>query len=103
VSKAGVDAGTVSSVFFCLGSPTFFYLLFKARFIPRVISLLGMLTALSVLFSTLATMIAPAFGARLQIVGLPLAAVEILTGFWLLIGGASLEFWNGQAETPHPT
>jgi hypothetical protein len=103
VSKGGVDAGTISSVYFCLGVPIFFYLLFKARFIPRVISLLGMLTALSVLVTTLATITAPALGARLQVVGLPLAGVEILTGLWLLIGGASLNFWNSGHREPQPT
>jgi hypothetical protein len=104
--RSEIAAGLVSSVYFCLGSTIFFYLLFKARFIPRIISLFGMLTTFSILITTCWTIIAPVYEARLQVVGLPLGAVvglplaaaEILTGLWLLLAGASPKYWNGGNE-----
>ena len=97
VSRAETDAGTIASVFFCLGVPIFFYLLFRARFIPRLISAVGLLTAFAILISVFVTAVAPALGAQVQaLVGLPLAAAEILTGFWLLIAGADTRYWSGR-------
>ena len=97
VSRAETDAGTIASVFFCLGVPVFFYLFFRARFIPRLISAVGLLTAFAILISVFLTAIAPTLGAQIQVVvGLPLAAAEILTGAWLLIGGANTKYWGSR-------
>jgi hypothetical protein len=99
VSRGELAAGSVSGVYFYFGATTFFYLLFKARFIPRIISVFGMFTAFLSLTSTLGTMIVPALEAKLQLVGAPLAATEILAGAWLLFAGASLKFWNSRNES----
>jgi hypothetical protein len=51
-------------------------------------------------------MSAPAHAAQLevvgQIVGLPLAGAEILTGLWLLFAGASLKYWNNNEHPSSP-
>ncbi len=100
VSRGEIAAGYVSAVYFYFGSTIFFYLLFKVRFIPRILSLFGMLATFSTLISSFGAMIAPAYEAQLQFVGLPLAAVEILTGLWLLFAGANLKYWNNANEDP---
>lgn len=95
----------VALLFFGLGSTTYFYLLVRSRYVPRVIALLGFVgSALTVLF-VLARMMFPAWEPAaiaavrelptvalvlLAIFFAPILAFEVILGVWLLAKGVRL-------------
>jgi uncharacterized membrane protein len=100
-----------------------FYLLFKSRFIPRLLACFGLLSSLLFLTLTLAHMLVPdvsvvgaavaalenAIGAAndgslrvlaSQLENVPMFITEVGTGLWLLVFGANLKYWRARAEEP---
>ena len=89
-------------LFFGLGSTTYMYLLFRSRYVPRALALLGLVgSALAALFA-LTRMLFPAFitaafaAARelppialalLALVLAPILLLEFVLGLWLLVKG----------------
>ena len=86
----GTNIGTV---FFAAGSTIYCYLLWKARLIPVPLSLLGLIGSLIVLVGvTVQTALSqPTYAGVSAVIWIPVAAFEIITGFWLLIKGAGID------------
>jgi len=80
----------VAGLFFAVGSTLFFYLLFKANYIPRALSVFGL--AASVLFAAVCkgTLLWPEHARLLQLGWLPMGLAEFVVGFWLLFKGLNL-------------
>lgn len=73
---------------FCAGALLFYPLLDKARIVPRVLSLWGVIT----LFPVLAATITAIFGLELPFfVYLPYVPFEFAIGIWILIKGVRLD------------
>jgi hypothetical protein len=77
---------TLSMVAFGLGALLFYWLLYKSRVIPRLLSLWGFATVPVVLGATIATV----FGCEVPFaVYLPYVPFEFVVGIWILVKGIS--------------
>jgi hypothetical protein len=75
---------TLLMLAFCLGAIPFYYLLDKARIVPRVLSLWGLLTVFPCLIGTLFSL----FGNPLPFaIYVPYAPFEFVIGVWILVKG----------------
>lgn len=92
VSHGYVVGFNVSLVYFSMGSMIFFYLLLKSRFIPRILSALGMLASGHITIVAFANLIVPsrAVGLSFGWEWAPMFVAEIATGLWLLVAGPNL-------------
>src|SRR4249919_1596302 len=81
----------IVAIFLGLGSTVFNYLLFKSRYIPRVLAVWGIFSSLLLLISQFAIVIFPEVEKTIipACYG-PIVIDEIALGFWLLIKGANL-------------
>ena len=88
VNGTAAEAGLV---LFGLGAATHACLLWKARYIPRVLSGLYVLVAVEVVASCLLIIVFPAVDARIDPwFILPDFVVELAVGLWLLVRGAKI-------------
>jgi hypothetical protein len=74
-------------IFYSLGCLMLFGLLFRAKLVPRFISVLGLITAVFGLSGLVSDMFGSGLG--LEIYGMPLALSQILLGIWLIIKGVN--------------
>jgi hypothetical protein len=75
---------TLHALVFCLGAILFYFLLYKSSFVPRGLSLWGLITVLPVLIGTLTAI----FGYDLPfILFLPYVPFEFVIGLWILVKG----------------
>ncbi|HYU47653.1 MAG TPA: DUF4386 domain-containing protein [Terriglobales bacterium] len=81
---AGFAAYNISAIFFSIGSILFFYLFFKSRYIPRILSAFGVFGSVVVTVMCFASLIFPEHAATLQYGWAPMAIAEVTTGFWLM-------------------
>ena len=81
----------VVAIFLGLGSTVFNYLLFKSRYIPKVLAAWGIFSSLLLLISQFAIVIFPEVEKTIipACYG-PIAIDEIALGFWLLFKGATI-------------
>jgi len=86
VNKTGYD---IHGLFFCLGGILWYYLFYKSRYIPRVLSVWGLATVCPILIYGLLTLydrnLEPAI--PLMIFGAPYIVFEALIGPWLMVKG----------------
>lgn len=87
----GIDktAYDIHGLFFCLGGIVWYFLFFKSRYIPRFLSLWGLLTLFPILIFGLLTLYnrEAAGGSQLMIVGAAYLVFEALIGPWLIVKG----------------
>jgi len=83
--NAGFAAYNIAAIFFSIGSFLFFYLFFKARYIPRILSAFGVFASVVVTVSCFASLIFPEYAATFQYGWAPMAIAEVTTGFWLML------------------
>ncbi len=88
VQGAGLNMGFLP---LGLGSAVFAYLLFRSRYIPRLVSGWGMFASLLLAVNALAIIVIPEIAALGLIPMVPMGIYEIALGFWLLIRGARIE------------
>jgi hypothetical protein len=75
------------------------YLIVRSNFLPRIIGALLIAGGASYLITSFATFIAPAFGARLSPLVIPIAILgEGSITLWLLIKGVNVEKWRQTAS-----
>jgi hypothetical protein len=84
-NHAGFGAYNISAIFFSIGSILFFYLFFKSRYIPRILSAFGVFASAIVTIMCFASLILPEHAAPLQYGWAPMAIAEVTTGFWLML------------------
>ncbi len=90
-SGVGLAGFNVAATFFGVGSIVFFYLFVKSGYIPRSLSVLGLIGSVLVPLVCLGTLIAPGLGSILQFGWAPIAVAEIIGGLWLLIKGVRVQ------------
>jgi hypothetical protein len=79
---------TLSMLAFCAGAIPLYYLLYKSRIIPRILSLWGLITVFPCLIGTLLSL----FGYDVPFaVFLPYAPFEFVAAIWILIKGVKEE------------
>jgi hypothetical protein len=88
MGQAAYDAisfsGALMMLAFCLGAILFYYLLDKARIVPRWLSLWGLITVFPLLIGTVTAI----FGYELPfILYLPYVPFEFVIGVWILVRG----------------
>ena len=83
--KARGSTQDLSLIGYCVGTPLFYYLLFRSKLVPRFISVWG-LVGVTLLFVEIASNI---FGrsAGGMIIMLPLGLNEVFLGVWLMARG----------------
>ena len=75
---------TLHVLVFCLGAILFYYLLDKARVVPRWLSLWGLITVFPCLIGTLSSML----GYRMPfLIYVPYGPFEFVIGVWILVKG----------------
>ncbi len=88
VRNAGLD---FVLIFIGLGGTIFCYLFYKSNYVPRILAAWGILTYLSMLILSLASILLPNFPEPMKmIVYAPGGLFEIIFGFWLLIKGVKV-------------
>ena len=85
--NAGFAAYNIGAIFFSIGSILFFYLFFRSRYIPRILSAFGVFASVIVTIMCFGSLIFPEYAATLQYGWAPMAIAEVTLGFWLLIKG----------------
>ncbi len=88
---AGVAAYNIGAIFFSIGSILFFYLFFRSRYIPRILSAFGVFASVVVTVMCFASLIFPEHAVTFQYGWAPMAIAEVTTGFWLLFKGVNLQ------------
>jgi hypothetical protein len=89
-SEAGSAGFNIGAIFFSMGSILFFYLFLKSKYIPKVLSALGLFGSVLVPIVCFWSLIMPQSAGILQFGWLPVAIAEILVGLWLLFKGVNL-------------
>jgi len=93
--SAGLD---VVLIFIGMGGTLFCYLFFTSKYVPRILAVWGMITYLSMLILSLASILLPNFPESVKMIFYaPGGLFEILFGFWLLIKGVNVEHWKKRA------
>ena len=87
VRSAGSVSFNISTTFFSVGSTLFYFLFFRSRCIPRVLSAFGMFASVVVFFTGLANLVFPEYAKLIQFGWGPIFIAEITTGIWLLVRG----------------
>jgi len=83
---------TLMMLAFCLGAILFYYLLDKARIVPRWLSLWGLITVFPCLIGTLFAI----FGYKLPFaIYLPYVPFEFVIGVWILVKGIKVQGETG--------
>jgi len=82
---AGFAAYNIAAIFFSIGSILFFYLFFKSRYIPRILSAFGVFASVIVTITCFGSLIFPEHAATLQYGWAPMAIAEVTTGIWLML------------------
>lgn len=88
---ATADAFNIQAIFFSIGSTLFFFLFFKSRYLPRVLSASGVLASICVTVVCFATLVFPEHAATLQYGWAPIGVVELISGFWLMIAAVKTQ------------
>jgi Domain of unknown function (DUF4386) len=84
---AGLDWGSLLLDFpFTLGALVFYYLLYKAKLIPRWLSVLGLIGG-TLWLATVPFRMFGLFPSWLEILALPIAAQEMILAVWLIVKG----------------
>ena len=83
--NAGFASYNISAIFFSIGSILFFYLFFKSRYIPGILSAFGVFASVVVTIMCFGSLIFPERAAALQYGWAPMAIAEVTTGFWLML------------------
>lgn len=84
--QAAGAAGNIGVICFGIGSTLFFYLFFKSRYIPRILSAFGVFASISWTIMYFGNLIFSEHTATIQYICWALMAVaEVTTGFWLML------------------
>ena len=82
--SAGVATYNIAAICFGVGSAIFFWLFFKSRYVPRVLSVLGLVSSVIVPVICFGALIFPEHASTLRYGWAPMALAEVATGIWLM-------------------
>ena len=85
--KAHTVGFNISALLFSIGSLIFYYLFFKSKYIPKIISVFGIVASVMVALVGLTILISPDVSTVIQFGWIPMIIAEIATGVWLLFKG----------------
>jgi hypothetical protein len=92
VRNAGLD---VVLIFIGVGGTLFCYLFYKSKYIPRMLSVWGMFTYLSMLILAMTSILFPSLSETIKMAFYaPGGLFEIIIGLWLLVKGINVEHWD---------
>ena len=91
VDLLGHAGSNVAAIFFSIGSGLFFYLFFKSRYIPRILSAFGVFASVVVTLVCFGGLVFPEHAATLQYGWAPMAIAEVATGLWLMLFAVKTE------------
>jgi len=98
IRNAGLD---VVLIFTGVGGTLFCYLFFRSRFIPRILSVWGMFTYLSMLILAVTGILVPNLPESIKMgFYVPGGLFELTVGLWLLVKGINIEQWKVYASGP---
>ena len=91
VESMDFAGGTLHTLVFSIGAILFYYLFYKSRAVPRILSLWGLITVPLVLIGTLSKVLGyeVPFFVYLSILYVPF---ECVIGIWILVKGINKEF-----------
>jgi Domain of unknown function (DUF4386) len=85
--NAGAAVFNIATLSFSIGSALFYYVFFKSRYIPRLLSGFGLFASIVVMVLSFVSLISPEDAATFQYVEwAPMAVAEVGTGLWLMFG-----------------
>jgi hypothetical protein len=102
IAGAQISGYLIGLVFFVLGSATYMCLLFRLRYVPMAITVLGFVGSALVVLVMVARMLFPALAATasvailalptvvrafLALTFVPILGLEVILGLWLLVKG----------------
>jgi len=79
------DSTNFAAFIFAVGSTIFFALFFRARSIPRILSLWGLFASLLAMSACFTHLVSPSFSSMAMWAWIPMLLAETSTGLWLLI------------------
>jgi Domain of unknown function (DUF4386) len=85
LQQVGIAAHNIGAMCFSIGSLLFFYLFYKSRYIPRLLSATGVIASVVVTIICFGSLIFPEQAPKLQYGWAPMAIAEVGTGIWLMI------------------
>jgi hypothetical protein len=88
---AGSATHNIAVLCFSIGSLLFFWLFWRSRTIPRILSGIGLLASVLVMIIGFAGLLAPEWNGILQYGWAPMAVAEGGAGLWLLVKGVKLD------------
>jgi len=94
---------SIPMVFLGLDMMIFFYLFFKSKYIPKILSGFGILSFALILFQALGNILVPKYAATPAIDIIcytPSGIVEIVVGIWLLSEGLNIQHQNVRPSKP---
>jgi hypothetical protein len=92
IRNAGLD---VVLIFIGLGGTLFCYLFFKSKYIPRILSIWGMFTYLSMLILSMTSILDSSLSETIKMsFYAPGGLFEIIIGLWLLVKGGNTGHWK---------
>jgi hypothetical protein len=94
--QAGTAVYNIGAILFSIGSILFFYLFFKSRYIPWILSAFGVFASVIVTIICFGSLIFPEHAATLQYGWAPMAIAEVTTGFWLMLFAVQTEARSDQ-------
>jgi hypothetical protein len=92
IRNAGLD---VVLIFIGVGGTLFCYLFFKSKYIPRILSVWGMITYLSMLLLAFTSILMPDLAEAIKMILYASGGLfELIIGLWLLVKGINVQSWN---------
>ena len=93
IYRQGYD---IHTLFFCIGGILWYYLLYRSRNIPRVLSIWGLVSVCLVSINNMFALFNPDIGL-IYIMVIPYIPFELVIGVWLIIKGINVQHGDNHA------
>lgn len=92
-----IAAGNLSSIFYGTGSIIFGYLIWRSRYLPKILGVLWIIGGLGFVVGNLVWFVAPAYYSSFFV--LPMILGILVLGVWLLVRGIDMAKWKEHEVT----
>ena len=83
-----VASYNITALFFSIGSLLFYCVFLKSTYLPKAVSVLGIVASVIVTIICFGDLLFPEYSGTLKYGWIPMALAEVVTGIWLMIFGA---------------